>query len=142
MDVFGDPDYAWLATVSGEGPALIGSTKQDAIASVVREWGDARSNAIDLLDAWQGPGPRPSTLWIQPLLERVLGKRLAAELLLAHGTGFNRKAQRGELVNLVNYVEFDGHMALLDETGGKPLTGYGPGANTGSPVATAEESAR
>ena len=55
--------------------------------------------------------------------------------------GFKIKAQRGELVNLVNYVEFDGHMALLDETGGKPLTGYGPGANTGSPVATAEESA-
>ena len=89
--VFGDPDYAWLATVSGEGPALIGSTKQDAIASVVREWGDARSNAIDLLDAWQGPGPRPSTLWIQPLLERVLGKRLAAELLLAHGTWLQDK---------------------------------------------------
>lgn len=32
-------------------------------------------------------------------------------------------------------------MALLDETGGKPLTGYGSGANTGSPVATSEESA-
>jgi hypothetical protein len=32
-------------------------------------------------------------------------------------------------------------MALLDETGGKPLTGYGSGANSGSPVATPEESA-
>ncbi len=32
-------------------------------------------------------------------------------------------------------------MALLDETGGKPLTGYGSGANTASPVATPEESA-
>lgn len=32
-------------------------------------------------------------------------------------------------------------MALLDETGGKPLTGYGSGVSTGSPVATPEESA-
>lgn len=32
-------------------------------------------------------------------------------------------------------------MALLDETGGKPLTGYGSGANTESPVATPTESA-
>jgi len=30
-------------------------------------------------------------------------------------------------------------MALLDETGGKPLAGYGSGANSGSPVATAAE---
>jgi len=30
---------------------------------------------------------------------------------------------------------------MLDETGGKPLTGYGSGANTGSPVATPEQSA-
>jgi hypothetical protein len=43
--------------------------------------------------------------------------------------------------NPVNYVELDGHMALLDETGGKPLTGYGSGANTAAPVATSEESA-
>ena len=28
----------------------------------------------------------------------------------------------------------DGHMALLDETGGKPLTGYGSGANSGAPA--------
>ena len=32
-------------------------------------------------------------------------------------------------------------MALLDETGGKPLAGYGSGANTGSPLATAAEAA-
>lgn len=32
-------------------------------------------------------------------------------------------------------------MVLLDETGGKPLTGYGSGANSGSPIATAEETA-
>lgn len=83
--VFGDPDYAWVATVSGEGPTVVGSTKQDAITAVVREWGDARSNAINLLDNWQGPGPRPSTDWIPPMLERVLGKRVAAELLLVHG---------------------------------------------------------
>ena len=35
----------------------------------------------------------------------------------------------------------DGHMALLDETGGKPLTGYGSGANSGAPVATPAEQA-
>lgn len=38
-------------------------------------------------------------------------------------------------------VEADRHVALLDETGGKPLTGYGSGPNTGSSVATPEESA-
>jgi hypothetical protein len=43
--------------------------------------------------------------------------------------------------NPLNYVEADGHMALLDETGGKPLAGYGSGANGGSPVATAAEAA-
>jgi hypothetical protein len=32
-------------------------------------------------------------------------------------------------------------MALLDETGGKPLTGYGSGANSGAPVATPAEQA-
>lgn len=32
-------------------------------------------------------------------------------------------------------------MALLDETGGKSLTGYGSGASSGSPMATPEESA-
>ena len=32
-------------------------------------------------------------------------------------------------------------MALLDETGGKPLAGYGSGANSGSPLATAAEAA-
>ena len=32
-------------------------------------------------------------------------------------------------------------MVMLDETGGKPLTGYGSGANTDSPVATPAESA-
>lgn len=32
-------------------------------------------------------------------------------------------------------------MALLDETGGKPLTGYGSGGNSGAPVATAAEQA-
>lgn len=30
---------------------------------------------------------------------------------------------------------------MLDETGGKPLAGYGSGSNSGSPVATAEETA-
>ena len=32
-------------------------------------------------------------------------------------------------------------MALLDETGGKPLAGYGSGANSGAPLATAAEAA-
>ena len=39
----------------------------------------------------------------------------------AEATGMTSTA----VSNPVNYVEVDGHMALLDETGGKPLTGYG-----------------
>ncbi len=44
--------------------------------------------------------------------------------------------------NAVNYVEIDGHFSMLDESGGKPLTGYGSGSNgDDSPEATPQESA-
>ena len=50
-------------------------------------------------------------------------------------------SQRASHANAVNYVETDGHVVMNDETGGKPETGYGSGQNSGSPIATPEETA-
>jgi hypothetical protein len=60
-----------------------------------------------------------------------------AGLHIAKCTGYRSPAA----ANPVNYVELDGHMVVLDETGGKPPVGYGSGPTGGSPIATATQTA-